>query len=58
MNTKYEEAKVALTQLKKQQEKPLVGGRNRRTKKTKYNSKQIRSKRVNKKIKTKKSKLK
>jgi hypothetical protein len=32
----------------------LKGGRNRRTKKTKYSSKQIRSKRVNKKIKTKK----
>ena len=58
MNKKYEEAKVALTQLQNQQGKQLVGGRNRRTKKTKYNSKQIRSKRVNKKIKTKKSKLK
>jgi hypothetical protein len=31
----------------------LKGGRNRRTKKTKYSSKQIRSKRVNKKHKTK-----
>jgi hypothetical protein len=36
----------------------LKGGRNRRTKKTKYSSKQIRSKRVNKKHITKKSKLK
>ena len=31
----------------------LKGGRNRRTKKTKYSNKQIRSKRVNKKHKTK-----
>jgi len=31
----------------------LKGGRNRRTKKTKYSSKQIRSKHVNKKHKTK-----
>ena len=31
----------------------LKGGRNRRTKKSKYSSKQIRSKRVNKKHKTK-----
>jgi hypothetical protein len=31
----------------------LKGGRNRRTKKSKYSSKQIRSKHVNKKIKTK-----
>jgi hypothetical protein len=61
MNTKYKEAKeakVALTQLQTQQGKPLAGCRNRRTKKTKYSSKQIRSKRVNKKQKTKKSKLK
>jgi hypothetical protein len=58
MHIKYKEARDALTELQKQQGKPLVGGRNRRTKKTKYSSKQIRSKRVNKKQKTKKSKLK
>jgi hypothetical protein len=51
---KYTAVKNAL----KEQGKPLVGGRNRRTKKTKYSSKQITSKRVNKKQKTKKSKLK
>lgn len=58
MHIKYKEARDALTELQKQQGKPLVGGRNRRTKKTKYSSKQITSKRVNKKQKTKKSKLK
>jgi hypothetical protein len=54
MHIKYKEARDALTELQKQQGKQLVGGRNRRTKKTKYSSKQITSKRVNKKIKTKK----